>query len=103
MGHAVLLAPGSNAACEQVVEVISPSGKVCGSSTFAVGDGSCTTSSIIVGYDGTVVQQLPREREAPCTAADHQCDCTYRYWSDISARRRSPGATDATAAAGCNL
>jgi hypothetical protein len=80
-GYAVLPAPGSNAACEQVVEVISPSGKVCGSSKFAVGGGSCTTSSIIVGYDGTVVQQLPREREAPCTAADHQCDCTYRYWS----------------------
>jgi hypothetical protein len=80
-GYAVLPTPGSSAACEQVVEVISPSGKVCGSSTFAIGGGSCTTSSIIVGYDGTVVQQLPRERELPCTAADHQCDCTYRYWS----------------------
>jgi len=80
-GYAVLPTPGSSAACEQVVEVISPSGKVCGSSTFAVGGGYCTTSSIIVGYDGTVVQQLPREREAPCKAADHECDCTYRFWS----------------------
>jgi hypothetical protein len=80
-GYAVLPAPGSTGACEQVVEVISPSGKVCGSSTFGIGGGSCTTSSIIVGYDGTVVQQLPREREAPCRAADHECDCTYRYWS----------------------
>jgi hypothetical protein len=80
-GYAVLPAPGPSAACEQAVEVISPSGKICGSSTFAIGGGYCATSSIIVGYDGTVVQQLPREREAPCTAAEHQCDCTYRFWS----------------------
>jgi hypothetical protein len=78
-GYAALPAPASSAACDQVVEVISPSGKSCGSSTFAIGGGSCMTNSIIVGYDGTVVQQLPREREA-CTAADHQCDCTYRFW-----------------------
>ena len=35
--------------------------------------------SIVVGYDGTVVQQAPRERET-CSAADHVCTCTYRYW-----------------------
>src|SRR5439155_1645231 len=66
-------------ACEQQIEVVSPSGKTCGSSTFSMGGGSCSTSSIIVGYDGTVVQQGARERET-CTAAGHQCSCTYRYW-----------------------
>ena len=36
---------------------------------------------IVVGYDGTVVQQVPFEREASsCTAADHICNCTYRFW-----------------------
>ncbi len=78
-GYAVLPKPASSAACEQLVEVVSPSGKTCGSSTFSMGGGACSTSNIIVGYDGTVVQQAPRERET-CTAAGHQCTCTYRYW-----------------------
>ena len=80
-GYAVLPLPGTSPSCQQAVDVISPSGKTCGSSTFPVGGGSCATSSIVVGYDGTVVQQLPREREAACIAADHICDCTYRYWA----------------------
>jgi hypothetical protein len=78
-GYAVLPKPASSAACEQQVGVVSPSGKTCGSSNFSMGGGACSTSSIIVGYDGTVVQQAPRERET-CTAAGHQCSCTYRYW-----------------------
>jgi hypothetical protein len=80
LGYAVLPVPDSSSTCEQTVQIVSPSGQMCGSPSFAVGGGSCTTSSIIVGYDGTVAQQLPREREAACTAAGHQCDCTYRYW-----------------------
>jgi len=44
-----------------------------------MGGGACNTSSIIVGYDGTVVQQGPRERET-CIGAGSQCTCTYRYW-----------------------
>jgi hypothetical protein len=79
-GYALLPVPSTSGACEQSIEVISPSGQSCGTASFTVGGGSCTTSSIAVGYDGTVVQQLPREREAACTAAGHQCDCTYRYW-----------------------
>jgi hypothetical protein len=78
-GYAVLPMPGTSAACEERVEVIGAGGKTCGSSTFTMGGGSCTTSSIVLGYDGTVVQQAPRERET-CTAADHVCSCSYRYW-----------------------
>jgi hypothetical protein len=78
-GYAVLPMPGTSAVCEQQVEVIGAGGKTCGSSTFNISGGSCTTNSIVVGYDGTVVQQAPRERET-CTAVDHQCTCSYRYW-----------------------
>jgi hypothetical protein len=78
-GYAVLPAAGNSTACEQQVDVISPSGQACGSATFSIGGGACTTRSIIVGYDGTVVQQGPRERES-CSANDHICTCTYRFW-----------------------
>ena len=65
--------------CQQTVDVISPSGQLCGSSSFAIGGGSCTTMSIRVGYDGTVVQQGPKERET-CQYNAHVCTCTWRYW-----------------------
>jgi hypothetical protein len=79
-GYAVLPQDAQQSAnCEQQVEVISPSGQSCGTATFSFGGGSCTTGTIAVGYDGTVVQQGPRERET-CSAADHVCTCTYRYW-----------------------
>ena len=79
-GYAVLPAPGPSASCAQAIEVISPSGKLCGAPIFPVGGGACTTSGITVGYDGSVLQQLPREREAACKYNDHECDCTYRAW-----------------------
>jgi hypothetical protein len=81
---------GANSAtCEQRVDIISPSGQFCGSSTFAIGGGSCTTNSIVVGYDGTVIQQMPTERDATsCQNADHECDCTYRYWPGYFGVRR---------------
>ena len=78
-GYAVLPMPENSATCDQQVEVVSPSGQSCGTADFAIGGGACATKSIIVGYDGTVVQQAPRERET-CSAADHVCTCTYRYW-----------------------
>jgi hypothetical protein len=79
-GYAMLPNEGSSPTCEQTIAVISPSGELCGTLDFGVGGGSCTTTPMLVGYDGTVVQQLPRERENECTAAGHVCDCTYRYW-----------------------
>lgn len=79
-GYARLPLWGVRGPCEQDIDVISPSGLQCGTVSFVIGEGSCSTDNITVGYDGTVVQQLPREREAPCTAAGHQCDCTYRFW-----------------------
>jgi len=80
-GYAVIPPARASGLCQQQIEIVAPSGESCGTATFAVDGGTCTTNSIIVGYDGTVVQQLPEEREAACTAAGHQCNCTYRAWS----------------------
>jgi hypothetical protein len=79
-GYARLPLSDVRGPCEQDIEVVSPSGQSCGTARFVVDGGSCLTDNITVGYDGTVIQQLPREREAACTAAGHQCDCTYRFW-----------------------
>jgi hypothetical protein len=65
--------------CTQHIEVLAPSGKSCGSAEFALASGSCTTNFIDVGYDGTVVQQLPDSMEDhSCAAAN--CSCTWRWW-----------------------
>lgn len=78
--YAVVPLQGASGNCEQTIEVVAADGTSCGSATFTVGGGACdTTGPIIVGYDGTVVQELPTARET-CTAAGHQCTCTYHAW-----------------------
>jgi len=80
-GYAVLPREGSSETCEQSVSIFSPSGQLCGTTTFSVGGGNCFTERMTIGYDGTVVQQLPRARESNCAASPGvSCDCTYRYW-----------------------
>ena len=64
--------------CSQRVEVVAPSGKSCGFVDFAIASGPCTTESIDVGYDGTVIQQLPREMES--IDSQGNASCTWRYW-----------------------
>src|SRR5258708_101995 len=68
-GYAVLPEPENSSSCEQQIEVISPSGQVCGSATFSIGGGACTTGTIIVGYDGTVVQRGPARPASWCDSA----------------------------------
>ena len=59
-GYAVMPAPRQQVQdCAQSVEVVSPSGASCGTTTFRAAAGACTTSAITVGYDGTVVQLAP--------------------------------------------
>jgi hypothetical protein len=68
-GYAVL----PNAAqgdCAQTIAIVSPSGKTCGSQTFRAAAGTCGTAAIRVGYDGTVVQQVPASQK-----------CTWQWWS----------------------
>jgi hypothetical protein len=65
--------------CSQRIEVIAPSGTSCGSATFTVGSSKCGTSNIDVGYDGTVIQQLPTEMERQSASGTHTC--TWRSWT----------------------
>ena len=78
-GYAVLPAAADSATCSQAVEVIAPSGTSCGTASFSAGTGSCTTRAITVGYDGTVIQQLPAAREQQCWFGP--CSCTWKWWS----------------------
>ena len=78
-GYAMLPVEGPAASCSQSIEVVSPSGTSCGRAAFPIAAGPCTTRSITVGYDGSVVQQLPTEQES-CTNA-RTCTCTWRHWS----------------------
>jgi hypothetical protein len=78
-GYAVLPASADSATCSQAVEVIAPSGTSCGTASFSAGTGSCTTRAITVGYDGTVIQQLPAAREQQCWFGP--CTCTWQWWS----------------------
>jgi hypothetical protein len=76
--YAMLPIPAQGA-CTQRIEVLAPSGKSCGSAEFGLGSGSCTTNFIDIGYDGTVVQQLPASMEdRSCTG--NECSCTWRWW-----------------------
>jgi hypothetical protein len=77
-GYAVLPPGGQSPDCGQAIEVISPSGTSCGRATFSAGSAACQTGTISVGYDGTVIQQLPR-KEGDCTGQG--CTCSWQWWS----------------------
>ena len=64
--------------CAQRLEIVSASGKSCGTATFFVARGACQSGSLDVGYDGTVIQQLPREMET--TDSSGNATCTWRFW-----------------------
>jgi hypothetical protein len=64
--------------CAQRLEIVSASGKSCGTATFFVAPGACRSGSLDVGYDGTVIQQLPREKET--TDSSGNATCTWRFW-----------------------
>jgi hypothetical protein len=79
--YAMLPLPGQNASvCSQRIEVVSPTGKSCGFASFDISASACTTQSLDVGYDGTVVQQLPREMEHNDPTGATNSSCTWRYW-----------------------
>jgi hypothetical protein len=81
-GYAILPPnPGDEGPCVQAIEVIAPSGRSCGSSLFRVAEGACKPLGIRVGYDGTVVQQLPSSAEVRCPGdSPMQCSCTWHWW-----------------------
>lgn len=75
-GYAVLPNPAVGD-CTQTIDVVSPSGKSCGFHSFRAASGSCATSWIRVGYDGTVAQNLPN---AP-SCSGRSCSCSWQWWS----------------------
>jgi uncharacterized protein YodC (DUF2158 family) len=77
--YAMLPQPGATPpTCSQQIEVVAPSGKTCGTVTFTISATSCRTKSIDVGYEGTVIQQLPSEMEQQNAAG--QTTCSWRFW-----------------------
>jgi Divergent InlB B-repeat domain len=80
-GYAILPPnPGDEGPCAQAIEVVAPSGKSCGTSLFQAADRACQPLGIRVGYDGTVVQQLPSAAEKRCADSLTQCTCTWHWW-----------------------
>jgi hypothetical protein len=76
--YAFIDLPRSSTSCTQAIEVVAPSGKSCGKVDFAIQAGTCNTSALDVGYDGTVVQLLPPEASA--VGSDGKKQCTWRWW-----------------------
>ena len=59
---------------------MAPSGKSCGSIGFRAATGACETSGLSVGFDGTVIQQLPLEFEKREPMMYGPTTCTWRWW-----------------------
>ena len=79
-GYALIDSVGDAAPCSQQIEVVAPSGKSCGAASFSIASGACSTGRLTVGYDGTVIQQLPRAMESQPDPAWGAHTCTWRYW-----------------------
>jgi hypothetical protein len=61
--------------CPQTIEVVATSGKSCGKVAFRSGADTCKRGPIVIGYDGTVIQ------EAPFTCIDGgPCTCSWHWW-----------------------
>jgi hypothetical protein len=67
-GYALLPPGGDSTDCTQRIELLAPSGRLCGTVTLSDPGGACTTREVDQGWDGTVVQQAARE------------PCAWRWW-----------------------
>jgi hypothetical protein len=76
-GYAFLEPAGDfRGGCDQDIDLVSPSGRLCGRITVLAepgGSGGCTTGSLDQGWDGTVVQQSQRD------------GCRFRWWPRLLA------------------
>ena len=81
-GYALIDPADDVASCGQQIEVLAPSGKSCGTASFSIAGGACRTGRLTVGYDGTVIQQLPVAMEPVSEIAPGFSEhaCTWRYW-----------------------
>ena len=76
--YAVLPNGERGGACEQRLELVSPSGNSCASWTLNLTSGSCDTSELRLGMDGTILQHTPTELER--NPYGRPQSCTLRYW-----------------------
>jgi hypothetical protein len=67
--------------CAQRIEIVAPSGRSCGTAAFPIASASCTTGTINVGYDGTVIQALPPEMQRHND--DGTMTCTWQSWPGV--------------------
>jgi hypothetical protein len=79
--YAVLPLARDSTDCTQTIEVVAPAGTSCGTAVFraGAGAGACSMKEISIGYDGTVVQQLPDSLERRCWFGP--CTCSWQWWS----------------------
>lgn len=75
-GYALLpRAGGAAAACEQAVDLVSPSGRLCGRVTIREPSSSaCAARGVEAGWDGTLVAQSMTDA------------CTFRWWPALLGR-----------------
>jgi hypothetical protein len=62
-----------SADCTQSIELLAPSGRLCGRIVLHEDGAGCTTGEVDQGWDGTVVQQSGHDA------------CRYRWWPRLLA------------------
>ena len=80
LAYAFLPYGAASTTCSQSLEVVSSSGGRCGSASYPIADGTCDTLPLMLGEDGTVIQQLPTGME---TSASGSNTCTWRWWKGV--------------------
>jgi len=79
--YAALPFGAAGVACSQRVDVVAPDGTVCGGADYPIGAGNCDTKDLMLGADGTVIQQLPDAMETKSDLSTHSC--TWRWWAGV--------------------
>src|SRR6266850_60761 len=77
--YAVVPDPQSASSCSQRVEVVDSNGASCGTMDLPMAAGSCTTRSLSVGKDGTLIQPLA-DPAWKCGPDPRPCRPTYRWF-----------------------
>lgn len=77
--YAALPLGANGVSCRQRVEVVAPDGTSCGATDYPIAGGTCDTSELLLGADGTIIQQLPTSLEQ--TNSEYGVHtCTWRWW-----------------------
>lgn len=77
--YAVIPFAARGASCSQRLEIVAPDGTSCGRAEYQIAAGTCDTGDLMVGADGTVIQQLPEAMETR-DPVNQQHSCTWRFW-----------------------